>query len=862
MAGKCDKRFPFWLAMASLATSVYAQPFVNEMPVEVDGYDAPGVSERATGRDRAVFVSRLKSPETSRFPLYFTKLPPPAAGRLELSPPRPGTPAEIGFPRDIEPSAKGQDLSRDLQWLSLEENGEVASISFESPGAAALRLGLSLRKRLPDAIEFRFFRPGDETAIAISGGHINATIERNRAADRDEPGTGIYWSPVVEGERISLEVYAPRGIDTSDLGIYSQTISHMLVSPAGTGPRDLETRIGESGSCNLDVTCYPEWNALSRAVARMVFTKAGSSYLCSGTLLSDVPGSLTPHFLTASHCISSQTVASTLNTYWFYQSASCNSGTLGSGGATLFGGAELLHAGETTDTTLLRLLDSPPVGAYFSGWTTAEPYLSQPSSGMHHPQGDLKKISFGSIRRFFDCDPSGSGSSGFTCWPGTQETSNFLDVQFTAGTTEGGSSGSGVFQQSDQRLIGVLYGGASSCAAPDGINVYGRFDRSYLIGDLGRWLDPGASAYSLTVAKAGIGQGVVTSSPPVIDCGLICSASFMQDQAVELYATAAPGSEFLGWSGDCSGAGACSLVIDGAKNVTATFGMAVTSLNRGDSVIDLSGVAGSSQYFSIKIPEGATNLVIAISGGSGDADLFVQLGELPTPGSYSCGSQGIDSSESCQYSLPPPGVYYIQVYGFTSYSNVTLSVNYDLEPPSVVSLGRGETVYDLADATGSQRYFSIDLPAGASNLVVRTFGGYGDADLYVRAGGLPTLYEFDCGSWDSGNYEECIFQEPAPASHYILLDAYTSYSEVALFVDYDLPIECPYDDVVTYPANMITVAVTAGACHELTLAPGTWIESTGELTLEAGSLVRIQAGGLRIQAGGRLRIAIDNALAQ
>jgi hypothetical protein len=673
---------------------------------------------------------------------------------MRLSPPRPGAPTEIGFSRDIGEYGGVRDLSLDLQWLPLEGDGAVAAISFESAGAAALRLGLVVTKRLPDDVEFRFFQPGHENAILVSGAVINATIDRNRAIDGNAPESELFWSPVIDGEVISLEIYAPPGVDASGLGVYSQTISHLLISPANAEPSDFETRIGESGSCNLDVTCYSDWDGLSRAVARMVFTNSGGSFLCTGTLLNDIPGSFIPHFLTANHCISTQTNASTINTFWFYQTASCDSGVLGPDAVTLFGGADLLHAEPTTDTTLLRLSDPAPVGAYFSGWSNAWPNLAQPSAGVHHPRGDLKKISLGSVRAFRDCDPSDSGSNSFTCWSGSQETSNFIDVQFTAGTTEGGSSGSGVFDQSDQRLIGVLYGGSSSCESPDGINIYGRFDRSYVIGDLGRGLNPDESTFALSVATEGTGLGTVTSEPAAIDCAPICSASFSQDQAVELYATPDDGFEFLGWSGDCTGTGTCSLVMDAAKTVSASFGTSVTMLNRGDPVTGLSGSAGSSRYFSIEIPAGATNLVISTSGGTGDADLFVGLGSLPTFSNYSCSSLGFSTLESCQYATPDPGTYYIQIYGFTS------------------------------------------------------------------------------------------------------------YSDVQLLVDYDIPPACVYEDTVIYPATTITMDVTVGACRELTLAAGTLIESTGSLSIEAGRYVGLQPGALRIRNGGRLRVAIESALAE
>jgi uncharacterized delta-60 repeat protein len=75
----------------------------------------------------------------------------------------------------------------------------------------------------------------------------------------------------------------------------------------------------------------------------------------------------------------------------------------------------------------------------------------------------------------------------------------------------------------------------------------------------------------LQVTKAGSGAGTVTSNPAGIACGATCSASYPVNQVVVLVAAPAAGSTFLGWSGACSGTGACSVTMTAAKSVTATF---------------------------------------------------------------------------------------------------------------------------------------------------------------------------------------------------------------------------------------------------------------------------------------------------
>jgi hypothetical protein len=81
---------------------------------------------------------------------------------------------------------------------------------------------------------------------------------------------------------------------------------------------------------------------------------------------------------------------------------------------------------------------------------------------------------------------------------------------------------------------------------------------------------------SLTVSRSGAGFGTVSSSPSGISCGSTCSHSFTYTASVTLTATASLGSKFVGWSGACSGTGACSITMSGARSVTASFALTKT----------------------------------------------------------------------------------------------------------------------------------------------------------------------------------------------------------------------------------------------------------------------------------------------
>jgi hypothetical protein len=77
--------------------------------------------------------------------------------------------------------------------------------------------------------------------------------------------------------------------------------------------------------------------------------------------------------------------------------------------------------------------------------------------------------------------------------------------------------------------------------------------------------------YAMTVSKTGTGTGTVNSSPAGINCGADCSENYNSGIAVTLTASAVAGSSFTGWSGACTGTGACSVTMSAAQSVTANF---------------------------------------------------------------------------------------------------------------------------------------------------------------------------------------------------------------------------------------------------------------------------------------------------
>ncbi|KFZ36807.1 hemagglutinin [Shewanella mangrovi] len=105
-------------------------------------------------------------------------------------------------------------------------------------------------------------------------------------------------------------------------------------------------------------------------------------------------------------------------------------------------------------------------------------------------------------------------------------------------------------------------------------------------------------------------------------------------------------------------------------------------------------------------------------------------------------------------------------------------------PPTTDVLVNGTPVTNISGATGSEQFWSFDVPAGVSRLTIATSGGSGDADLYVKFGSEPSTTSYDCRPYRSGNNESCSFRRPASGTYYIMLKGYSSFAGVSLSGSY------------------------------------------------------------------------------
>jgi len=455
---------------ALAAAPVTAVPPAEYRPTNVVPKSEPSTLASTTASRRIA----LAAPTDKELAVLKAKNATSSSRRTTRVDPKKSRALAIGFPRAL-PAASKQVALASLDWETLEDGSRVSRVDIHSPGASALRVSLAVAKAHPD-LTIAFAGNGARSEV-FGPRPLNAIVE---ATARD----GSFWSPVLHGDTASIEVHAAAGTNVDGVTLQFGPLSHMVL--AGETLRRMDGKravdIGASASCNIDIACVTPSAALTQAansVGKIVFNdRVGFIYLCSGAMLNDSTRTFTPYFLSANHCIAEDPafMASTVNVYWFFRAQTCNS-TAVPPFALQTGGAMLLARSEDWDWLLLRLNTAPPVGVTFSAWRAEPVPEGAVATGLHHPAGDLGKFSQGN-------------STGYQLF---SDGTTFIRMVWDQGTTETGSSGSGLFTYlasgNFYEVRGGLFGGEASCANPAGNDYYSRLDnmlpltRQYLTPD-------------------------------------------------------------------------------------------------------------------------------------------------------------------------------------------------------------------------------------------------------------------------------------------------------------------------------------------------------------------------------------------
>jgi hypothetical protein len=270
-------------------------------------------------------------------------------------------------------------------------------------------------------------------------------------------------------------------------------------------------------------------------------------------------------------------------------------------------------------------------------------------------------------------------------------------------------------------------------------------------------------------------------------------------------------------------------------------------LQNGVAVTGISGAQGSQQLWTITVPAGATNLQFQTSGGTGDADLYVRHGSAPTTSTYDCGPVTSDNNETCSFASPAAGTWHVMVYGYGAYSGATLAGSYQTSSTGPGTLQNGVPVSGLSGASGSQQFWTITVPAGATNLQFQTSGGSGDADLYVRHGSAPTTSTYDCGPVTSNNNETCSFASPAAGTWHVMVHGYGAYSGATLVGSYQ---SCSSISDAEPNDSRAGAQVISGSCSQVS---GTFLNDAAtqqndyfRVSVPAGKTVTALLNGLSV----------------
>jgi lysyl endopeptidase len=327
---------------------------------------------------------------------------------------------------------------------TLADGTRIWRLKIHVPGALALGVYYS-NFYLPEGGRLFLY---NESQTQIIGAF---TSENNHES-------GLFSTEFIQGDYVTLEYSEPAGTtDRSAIFISEVAYAYRFISFNGEG-REIDLSL----PCMINVACSEGdgWDDQIQGIARLSIKIGWNYYWCSGSLINNTSNDRIPYLLTAEHCGEGAS-AGDMNQWIFYfnyQSATCT-GNYGPSSNTVNGctlkAKDPIVGFDGSDFELVKLNSTPPLNynVYYNGWNRTN---TPADSGvcLHHPAGDIKKISTYLSPMISSTWWNGTPSHWRVSW---SETENGLSIM------EGGSSGSPIFDQ-DGLIMGDLSGGYTSNA--------------------------------------------------------------------------------------------------------------------------------------------------------------------------------------------------------------------------------------------------------------------------------------------------------------------------------------------------------------------------------------------------------------
>lgn len=380
------------------------------------------------------------------------------------------------------------DLVKSGTWLQQEDGSRICRLKLFAENALANSLYFS-NFYLPEGAKLFLY---DVAKNQLKGAFTSF----------NNPESGHFAVELIAGEIAILELNLPPNLTSDPI---------VRIGEFGYAYRDVPTydKIeGFKGSdwCEININCSPEgdsWQVQKNGVVRIQVRVNNSGYWCTGSLINNTRFDATPYVLTADHCAFQQNQyasESDLDSWIFYfkyESSTCDPDTDPEMIFSMTGASKVAQGGnrgqDGSDFYLVLLDNDIPwtYSPYFLGWSRVN-VVSDQGVTIHHPNGDIKKIS----TYLTPLESSGWFNNGLqshwkVIWAQTEN--NWA-------VTEDGSSGSPIFN-SYGKLIGTLTGGLAACDesgafGPDKPDYYGKFSYHWQsngstdTAQLKPWLDP------------------------------------------------------------------------------------------------------------------------------------------------------------------------------------------------------------------------------------------------------------------------------------------------------------------------------------------------------------------------------------